>query len=252
MDDADDFSRWVLEFAAKAVARAAAGEPEWAQGARLDPAVVRSVQRFQVGESGDGAALIRKTERAGDPAYTEAVRLFVAEEANHARMLELLLAAAGHGTIASHWSDSFFVALRRALGLRLELMVLTVAEVVALRYYQALRDGADDPLTTRVAGLVLADEMRHVPFHRQRLRAAFTTSPRPVRLVAVATWWIVLLGSLTVVAVDHGRALRRLGVTRIRFVADVLTLFRPVPTDLARPRVPAPRAERGRSVGYAE
>ncbi|WP_067546035.1 hypothetical protein [Nocardia crassostreae] len=133
--------------------------------------------------------------------------------------------SAGHETISSHWTDAVFVRLRRALGLRLELMVLSVAEVVALRYYRALRDGAGYQLTSRVAALILDDERRHVPFHCQRLRAAFTPTPRPLRLLLVLGWWIVMLGAALVVAADHGPALRVLGVTRTAFVRDVLVLF---------------------------
>jgi hypothetical protein len=91
----------------------------WPPGRTLDPAVVRSLQRFQVGESGDGANLIGKSSRAGDPHYLAAVRLFVAEEQNHARLLANMLRCAGHPTIRRHWTDTVFVALRRALGLRL-------------------------------------------------------------------------------------------------------------------------------------
>ncbi|MGW0247473.1 ferritin-like domain-containing protein [Nocardia goodfellowii] len=220
-----DFTRWTREFEAKVTARAAAGDPDWSRGARLDPAIVRSVQRFQVGESGDGANLIAKADRAGDPEYSAAVRLFVAEERNHARMLGLLLESAGQPTISTHWSDAVFVRLRRALGLRLELMVLMLAEVVALRYYRALRDGTGDPLTTQVAGLVLADEQRHVPFHCQRLRVAFAAKSRPARLFAVAVWWALMAGVTAVVAADHGPALRQFGIGRVDFARGVFALF---------------------------
>jgi hypothetical protein len=204
------FDGWVRDFEAAAQARARTGDPDWSTGARLDPAIVASVQRFQVGESGDGANLVGK---AGDGAYGTAIKLFVAEEQNHARLLAKLLAAAGAPTIASHWSDAVFVRLRRALGLRLELLVLLVAEVIALTYYRALRDGTGDPLTTEVAGRILADEERHVPFHRDRLGR-----------VGLG-WRIMLTGTAVVVALDHGRALRRLGMTRRRFVVE--TVARP-------------------------
>ncbi|MEV6278952.1 ferritin-like domain-containing protein [Nocardia sp. NPDC051832] len=220
-----DFTRWTSEFEAKVTARAAAGDPDWSRGARLEPAVVRSVQRFQVGESGDGANLIGKADRAGDPEYSAAVRLFIAEERNHARMLGLLLEAAGQPTISGHWTDAVFVRLRRALGLRVELMVLMLAEVVALRYYRALRDGCGDPLTTQVAGLILADEQRHVPFHCQRLRVAFAATSRPARLFAVAVWWSLILGVAVVVAADHGAALRQFGLGRTDFMRGVFGLF---------------------------
>jgi hypothetical protein len=212
---------WLREFRAEAERRARRGDPDWTAGARLHPAIVRSVQRFQVGEAGDGANLIAKSA-CDSPQYAAAVRLFVAEEQNHARLLSHLLNAANASTIASHWSDVVFVRLRRALGLRLELLVLMVAEVVALRYYRALRDGTPDPLTTEVAARILADEERHVPFHCARLRTAFGRATRPVTLA----WRLMLLGVAVVVAVDHGPALRQLGMTRRRFVQDVVALGR--------------------------
>ena len=81
----------------------------------------------------------------------------------------------------SHWSDAVFVWLRRALGLRLELMVLFVAEFIAPSYYRACRDGAGDPLTAMVADRILADEERRVRFHSQRLRPVFADLPPVAR-----------------------------------------------------------------------
>jgi hypothetical protein len=115
-----------------------------------------------------------------------------------------------------------FVALRRALGLRLELMVLAVAEVVALRYYRVLRDGAGDALTAEVARRVLDDERRHVPFHRVRLAPDWVRLPRPVRILVGGCWSLLLAATATTVALDHGAALRHLGVRRRGFVRDVL------------------------------
>jgi hypothetical protein len=152
----------------------------------------------------------------------------VAEERNHARLLGLLLESAGAATIAGHWSDAAFMALRRLLGLRLELMTLMLAEVVALRYYEALRDGTDDPLLTDVASRILVDEQRHVPFHCERLRVGFAHLPTTARGALAAGWWFLLAGAVVVVAGDHGQALRRLGVRRSRFAIDVARLFRGV------------------------
>ncbi|MFJ1764155.1 ferritin-like domain-containing protein [Amycolatopsis sp. NPDC088138] len=215
---------WLEDFESEAGRRRLREEPPWSGGARLDPDVARSIQRFQVGEAGDGANLVAKAA-GGDAVYLAAVKLFVAEEQNHARMLGELLRAAGVPTITSHWSDTVFVRLRRALGLRLELMVLLIAEVVALRYYRALRDGTADPLVTRVAGLILADEERHVPFHCHRLRLGFETLGKPARALVFGAWRFLLLGVTITVAADHGRALRKLGVGRLVFVADVVTAF---------------------------
>ncbi|WP_460727320.1 diiron oxygenase [Nocardia heshunensis] len=237
MRDVRSFARWTTEFEAKARARSRAGDPDWSMGSTLPPELVRSIQRFQVGESGDGVNLIAKADAAGDPVYAAAVRLFVAEEQNHARLLERLLNAAGHETISRHWTDAIFVRLRRALGLRLELMVLSIAEVIAVPYHRALRDGAPDPLTTRTAALIVADEQRHIPFHTQRLRLAFAATPAALRRLVRAVWWLLLFGALLVVLTDHAPALRRLGVTRTQFARTAVALFAPVcATALPRPK----------------
>ncbi|MFI5683173.1 ferritin-like domain-containing protein [Streptomyces sp. NPDC051636] len=213
---------WTRRFEEEHERRQAQPDPDWERGTTLHRAVAASIQRFQVGEDGDGANLIAKAEQAGDTDYAHAVKLFVAEEQNHARLLARLLAAGGVPTLTGHWSDRAFVRLRRLMGLRTELLVLMIAEVVALRYYRALRDGAGDPLTSDVAARILADEQRHVPFHCDRLNASFRELPRPLRRPVTAAWQLLLCAVCLVVAADHGAALRELGVGRLRFVADVM------------------------------
>ncbi|MFE1877034.1 ferritin-like domain-containing protein [Streptomyces sp. NPDC059496] len=243
---ASGFAEWTRHFESERDRRAAGPAPRWESGASLSPAVRASIQRFQAGEDGDSSALFAKADAAGDPAYSAAVRLFVAEEQNHARLLALLLKAGGATTQAGHWSDTAFARLRRLPGLRTELLLLMVAEVVALRYYRALRDGTDDPLTSEVAGRILADEERHVPFHCERLRASVAELPRAARRPVLAGWRVMLLGAGLVVAADHGRALRSLGVGRGRFVAEVVGAGGPVVSAIlgtAPLRVPAVSAE---------
>ncbi|WP_432851652.1 ferritin-like domain-containing protein [Amycolatopsis sp. CA-161197] len=215
---------WLKEFREEAQRRSVRPEPEWGRGAQLEPAVIRSVQRFQVGESGDGVNLIAKA----DPRYRQAVELFVAEEQNHARLLAELLKAAGSATIAKHWSDTVFVWLRRALGLRLELMVPLIAEVVALSYYKALKNSGD-PLAREVAARILADEERHVPFQCDQLRGSF---PGVKGKLVAGGWRVMMAGALVAVTTDHGRALRTLGITRLRFAAEVLGRFEEVVADV--------------------
>jgi hypothetical protein len=235
----DGFDKWIRQFEDERERRHAQGDPDWERGATLHRAVWASIQRFQVGEDGDGANLVGKADEAGDADYAQAVRLFVAEEQNHARLLARLLEAGGMPTLKGHWSDTFFVRLRRLMVLRTELLVLMVAEVVALRYYRALRDGADDSLTSEVAGRILADEQRHVPFHSRRLHDSLAELPRAVRRPVMALWQLLLLAASFVVALDHGPALRRLGLGRLRFLADVMGSSRAVVAAVLSPRTDA-------------
>jgi hypothetical protein len=111
------------------------------------------------------------------------------------------------------------------MGLRTELMVLTVAEVVALSYYGGLAAAAPDSVVRAVAARIVDDEHGHVQFQKQRLRAGFADSRAPVRLLAFGLWWLTAVGATVVVAADHGRLLDAIGYRRTRFIRDVLADF---------------------------
>ncbi|WP_133119084.1 ferritin-like domain-containing protein [Mycolicibacterium agri] len=194
-------------------------------GEALRRPLIDSIRRFQLGESGDGEQLLRKAARAGDTEYWQAAELFVAEEQQHAALLLRLLGYLGGQPMRKHWSDAVFVRLRRLMGLRTELMVLAVAEVVALSYYGGLAGAGPDPVVRAVAARIVADEHPHVRFQRDRLRAGFADARPPTRAVALAFWWLTAIGATTVVAVDHGRLLDAIGYRRTRFIRDVLADF---------------------------
>lgn len=196
--------------------------------AELKDPLIASVRRFQLGESGDGAQLLRKAAAAGDAEYLSAARLFVGEEQRHAALLMQLLDYLDAQPIERHWSDTVFVALRRALGLRTELMVLTIAEVIALSYYATLENRCPDAFVEAIASSILADERAHVEFHAQRIAAGFAASGRATRRLARLAWWLIMLATGAAVAIDHGPLLRALGGTRRAFVGSVLADFRTV------------------------
>lgn len=117
-----------------------------------------------------------------------------------------------------------------------ELMVLTVAEVVALSYYGGLAADAPDPVVRAVAARIVADEHPHVRFQKDRLRAGFVASGIPLRVPAFAFWWLTAIGATVVVAVDHGPLLDAIGYRRLRFVRDVLGDFSRVAAEVLRRR----------------
>ena len=198
------------------------------------PPLIESIRRFQLGESGDGEQLLGKAARAGDPDYLRAAELFVAEEQQHAALLMRLLGYLGGQPMRTHWSDAVFVRLRRLMGLRTELMVLTVAEVVALSYYGGLANAGPDAVVRAVADRIVADEHPHVRFQVDRLRAGFAQSRRGARALAFAFWWLTAIGATVVVSFDHGPLLDAIGYRRTRFIRDVLADFAKVAAAVLR------------------
>lgn len=228
--DVAQFGQWVDHFERNDAVHATVDAAiDFDAACTLPPTVrdplIASVRRFQLGESGDGQQLLRNARRAGDPEYVDAIRLFVAEEQQHAALLLRLLGYLGGEPMRRHWTDAIFVRLRRLMGLRTELMVLSVAEVVALSYYGGLSRAAPDPVIRAVAARIVDDEHAHVRFQRHRLGAGFADARPMARAFAFALWWVTAVGATVVVAMDHRGALATIGYPRTRFVRDVLTDF---------------------------
>ena len=187
-------------------------------------AIARSLQRFELGESGDGRGLLSKARRRNDHGYDWALRLFVTEEQKHSALFRAALLRFGTEPLSAHWTDGAFVALRRMLGLRTEVTLFLIVETVAMEYFAALSRCAD-PVVQGVARRILTDEVEHVRFQIDQLRLGFEDTPRPGRLLAASAAWMLALGTATVLAIDHGPALRACGLSPAVFWHRALRHF---------------------------
>lgn len=146
----------------------------WEMGIQVEPLLrgplIRSLQKFQLGESGEGRRLRRHAIATGDSFYSAAIELFVKEEQEHARLMAIILSQLHAPLLSSDWTDHCFVFLRRMFGLHQELMVLLLPEMIAKCYFRALHDGTDDDVLRSVFAQILHDEEGHVAFHVDYLR----------------------------------------------------------------------------------
>ena len=172
----------------------------------------RSVQDFQLGESSDGHNLLRAArayaERSGDPAYPEAIRLFIGEEQRHARDLGRFLTKAGIPVLARSWTDTVFRWLRHRAGLELFLTVLLTAEMIGKVYYKALRRATGSPLLRRLCEQILRDEIKHIRFHVERLALLRRDRPRWKAGLARSGHRCLFGGTCLVVWWKHRKVLR--------------------------------------------
>jgi hypothetical protein len=201
-------------------------EPEWHVPCRLalstQRALARSLSHFQLGESGEGNFLLACAARdvPDDAAYHEALKLFIAEEQEHARLLMHLVYRFGGQKIRWHWTHSLFRFVRRALGLNFELQVLVIAELVGTAYYRLLRARSHDPVLQQVCDQILRDETGHVYFHADWLgtsRLCFLPLERePWR----ARFKILFALAARIAWLDHRYCLESIGVNRRAFFRE--------------------------------
>lgn len=205
----------------------------------LSPAVraplVRTLQRFHLGESGEGTYLKRWAKACGDADYCRAIDLFVAEEQTHSRWFGLLLERLETPPLKGHWSDVAFTIVRRMGGLHFELMTFLVAEVIGKRFFAALGSNICCPLASAIFQQVVRDEAAHITFHIGTLQRAFARQTPLQRRFSLAVWRGVLHIALGILCHDHATLLRQLRISRRQLKQDCWWLFE----DIAR-RVYAP------------
>jgi rubrerythrin len=189
-------------------------------------AFIRSFQRFELGENGDGKRLLAKAALAGDPTYLAALELLVKEEQKHSALFRRGLDHLHAPILQAHWSDAAFVSLRRMLGLRTELALFLIVETVAMDYFEALADQAPDPVLRAIGRRIANDERDHIRFQIDRLRQGFETAPGWHRRVLGAAWTVIAAGAATVVVLDHRAALRACGLEPVAYWRNAITSFR--------------------------
>jgi hypothetical protein len=187
-----------------------------------------------VGESGEGRHLRRHAALNGDVEYAKCVDLFVKEEQEHSRLQAEVLIAMGAPLLRRHWSNSWFVFLRRLFGLNEELLILLVPEMIAQYFFRALRDCTSEPSLRAVFGKIVSDEDAHVAFHVDFLRERFAKSPLARRILFRTGWRVVFRGACVVVMIDHRAALRASGISMAAFWWDCGLIFDEVAAALFR------------------
>jgi len=216
---------WITHFRRNLQNRA---EPPWDAPVTLTPSLVRqvlpSLEQFQLGDGGGPASLIAwNAERfRGSSAHIrELVDLWFAEEKEHSRLLSHAVRRFGGKLIKGHWSFTAFCACRRVFGVRFELQVLLLTEIVSTAYYRVLRRHIDDVAVKAMCSLILRDEAGHVAFHRARLAPRRELTTGPGGLLWQLQFWICGYAAATMLWTNHRFCLEAIGGSRTEYYNEV-------------------------------
>jgi hypothetical protein len=203
-------------------------EPDWDAPVNIPPAalasVLRSIEQFRLGDGGGPASLIAYDAegfRSSTAEMRAIVDLWFAEEAEHARLLGCAVRRFGGRIITSHWSFTAFCLCRRGLGVRFELQVLTLTELVSTAYYRMLRAHSPDGPLAAMCELILRDEAGHVAFQRDRLASAGCPKPGLRRLLWRMQFLLCGYAAGTMLWVNHAPCLKAIGGTRGEFYSEI-------------------------------
>jgi len=144
----------------------------WQEPYHLSPTELRvagrSIQQFQLGEWARGRGLKRRAAShpvlGTDPSFLPALELFIAEEQGHSAILGRFLDRERIPRLANNWLDGVFRRLRKLAGLDVCVTVLVTAEVLAMPFYEALRDATRSSLLRSICMRILRDEAAHLKY----------------------------------------------------------------------------------------
>lgn len=186
--------------------------------------LVRALQVFQRGETGE-ARVVGELARSGHPAVDTtliaAFDLYLKEEGRHARELKAALKALDAPIVPHSRAEKLFRASRRAFGPIDELVVLGVAEVVGMAFYQTLGDRLPQQDLARAMRTIARDEAAHLDFLCDFFTMALEHTRRRDQPAAIARWSALFLPGIeaasVLVAAQHRTLLHQLGTTGFAF-----------------------------------
>lgn len=237
-------AKWISHFTRNRQNRP---EPDW--GAPMNPLpsktlapLLRSIEQFRLGDGGGPASLIAfdaENFRGRTEEMRKIVDLWFAEEAEHARLLGCAVRRFGGRFIYSHWSFTAFCLCRRVLGVRFELQVLTLTELVSTAYYRMLRRHSPDGLLAAMCELMLRDGGGHVAFHRDRLADAGCPPPGLHGWLWRTQFLLCGYAAGTMLWVNHAPGLKAIGGSTGEFYSEITRQLTRFVRSLRRAEKPA-------------
>ena len=222
-------SKWIVFFQNNKLNRL---EPRWNSPIHIKPEarllLEQSLREFQLGDGGGPASLIAwnvEKYRQSQPGLDQVIDLWFEEEKEHSRLLGGLLQRYGVEPIQAHWSFSLFCFLRRWLGVKFELQILTLTELSSTAYYWLLLRHCEDPGLRDVCSLILRDESGHVAFQNDRLHCSGAPGSGLMRLLWRTQFVLSGCVAATVLWLSHGKCLRTMGVTTGKFYHEAWRQF---------------------------
>ncbi len=194
----------------------------WVLAPVVERALRRSLPVFQLGETGAGFHLLNSARGVVSDDLVCALRLFVLEEQEHARLHALICTSLDIAMLDEHWSNRVFRSARRIRGFRAEMLLMAIAELITAEVYEVLAAGVGDPTLSRLFARMHADELRHLEFQASVLPPHLDRLPRVVRDITSLLWLTAARLAILAVAIEHRSLFRSCGIGMRSFVRSAM------------------------------
>jgi hypothetical protein len=160
-----------------------------------------------------------------DSRFLPALKLFIAEEQEHSAILGRFLDRERIPRLTNHWLDAVFRRLRKLAGLELCATVLVTAEVLAIPFYQALRDATRSQLLRAICERILCDEAAHLRFQALTLGLVRRRLGHKARIMHLLGHTVLFRGTAWLLWQQHRAVFRAAGWDLRRYWREALAEF---------------------------
>lgn len=214
-------SLWRADFAVHANQHAdVSTSGMWVLAPVVEQSLRESLPIFQLGEIGSGRHLLDSACGTVSEDHLQALRSFVIENQEHARLLALVCSALDIDMLDDHWTERLFRQSRYLRGFRVEMLMIVIAQLVTAQFYEMLAQGIGDPTLSRIFARLHTDELRHLEFHAATLPEHFERWPTAVHATIKVLWHIAAGVAVIASTWENRRLIRASGARTRTFAVD--------------------------------
>ena len=193
----------------------------WVLAPVVEKALAKALPVFQLGEVGAGRHLLDTAVGVTSDDHLQALRFFIIESQEHARILALVCAELDIEMLEEHWTEHLFRKTRYLRGFRMEMLAVVIGGMISSRFYETIATGVGDPTLARIFTRLHEDELRHLNFHDATLPEHLTRWPAPTRSAIKIAWKAAAMAAAVAVALDQRALLRSCATSQRSFLTAV-------------------------------
>lgn len=193
----------------------------WVLAPVLQRALNKSLPIFQLGEIGAGRHLLDTAIGVASHDHLQALRFFIIESQEHARLLALVCSELDIDMIEEHWTERWFRTTRYLRGFRTEMLAIVIGGLISSRIYETMSNGVGDPTLSRIFSRLHADELRHLDFHDATLPPHIQRLPVGLIAPVKVVWQSIAFAAAIAVSFEQRHLLRACNSNQRSFLRSV-------------------------------
>ena len=187
--------------------------------------IKKSIQQFQKWEYSEGKWLIKYVSEAEHVEYLNIIKLFIKEEQKHSFMLWKFMDLNNIERKENYWIDEVFRWLRNLAGLEQSLLVLSIAEIIAIVYYDSLWKITSSNSLLTICNRIQKDEQEHLKFQAFMLNGFYNKKNMIKKIWFKFLHRFIMTGTIFIVWPYHKKVLTHKNKNFIEFYKNIMNEF---------------------------